>query len=216
MPDMQQTLDHRTFPPFPHSMSDMYKSGRQKKSSRFKLLDTQVGLIFRSALPEDLEWENRAEDVALSLDAIKRCLRNMLTALDRDTPQTKNGPSPHNLSIEEYSTIQEPPWLWFTLPELGFPLLTDEYHRPIHPEIEEYMWRYTSNNQDWEQVDDEDCWGVNYTEPTTQIRGNIENILHIWEKRNPSQNRTRLPNRPQKEKGFRCHMRQEFPKSFKT
>jgi len=46
-----------------------------------------VGLIFRSALPEELEWENRTEDVALSLDAIKRCLLNMLTALDRDTPQ---------------------------------------------------------------------------------------------------------------------------------
>ena len=34
---------------------------------------------------------------------------------------------------------QEPPWLWFTLPELGFPLLMDQHRRPIHPEIEEYM-----------------------------------------------------------------------------
>jgi len=50
-----------------------------------------VGLIFRSALPEELEWETRAEDVALSLDAIKRCLSNMRVALDRDTPQTKKG-----------------------------------------------------------------------------------------------------------------------------
>ena len=31
MPDMQQTLDHRTVPPFPHPMSDMYKSGKQKE-----------------------------------------------------------------------------------------------------------------------------------------------------------------------------------------
>jgi len=37
-----------------------------------KLLDSQVGFIFRSALPEELEWDNRAEDVALSLDAIKK------------------------------------------------------------------------------------------------------------------------------------------------
>ena len=68
-----------------------------------------------------------------------------------------------------------------TLPELRFPLLTDEYRRPIHPEIEDYMRRYISNDQDWDQVDDEDCWGirVNYTEPTTQIRGKIETILHI-------------------------------------
>ena len=53
-------------------------------------------------------------------------------------------------------TFQEPPWLWFTLPELGFPLLTDEYRRPIHPEIED-MRRHVLDNQDWEQVDDEDC-----------------------------------------------------------
>jgi len=144
-----------------------------------------VGSIFRSALPEELEWENRAEDVALSLDAINRCLLNMLTALDRDTPQTKNGPAPRNLSIQESTTIQESPWLWFTLPELGFRLLTDEYRRPIHPEIEEYMRRYISNDQDWEQVDDGDCWGVNYTEPTTQIRGKIETILHIWAEEKP-------------------------------
>jgi len=75
---------------------------------------------------------------------------------------------------------QEPPWLWFTLPELGFPLLTDEYRRPIHPEIEEYMRRYVSNDQDWEKVDDEDCWGMNYTEPTAQIREKMETILHTW------------------------------------
>jgi len=81
----------------------------------------------------------------------------MLTALDRDTPHTKDGLTPHFLQQQEPNTFQEPPWLWFTLSELGFPLLTDEYRRPIHPEIEEYMRRHVSNDQDWEQVDDEDC-----------------------------------------------------------
>jgi len=72
-----------------------------------------VGLIFRSALPEDLEWDIRAEDVALSLDAIKRCLSNMLAALDRDTPQMKNGLSlPLTFSTQELMMTQEPPWLW--------------------------------------------------------------------------------------------------------
>ena len=67
--------------------------------------------------------------------------------------QTKNGFAlPINFSTQESIFTQEPPWLWFTLPELGFPLLTDEYRRPIHPEIEEYMRRYVSNDQDWEQV----------------------------------------------------------------
>ena len=46
---------------------------------------------FPSILPEELEWDNRAEDVAPSLDAIKRCLINMLTALDRDTPKRRMG-----------------------------------------------------------------------------------------------------------------------------
>ena len=69
------------------------RSGTKKKSSQFKLLDSHVGLIFRSALPEELEWDNRAEDVALSL----KCLINMLTALDRDTPQTRDGLAPHYL-----------------------------------------------------------------------------------------------------------------------
>jgi len=110
----------------------------------------------------------------------------MLTALDRDTPQTKNGLAPHiNFSIQESTITQELPWLWFTLQELGFPLLTDKYGRPIHPEIEEYMRRYVSNDQDWEQVHDEDCWGVNYTEPMAQIRGKIETILHIWGEEEP-------------------------------
>jgi len=103
----------------------------------------------------------------------------MLVALDRDTPQTKKGFAlPTNFSTQESIINQEPPWLWFTLPELGFPLLTDEYRRPIHPEIEEYMRRCVSNDQDWENVDDEDCLGINYTEPTAQIRAKIETILY--------------------------------------
>jgi len=65
--------------------------GAKKKPSQFKLQDNEVGFIFRSALPEELKGENRAEDVALSLDAIKRCLSNMLVALDRDTPNEKTG-----------------------------------------------------------------------------------------------------------------------------
>jgi len=47
------------------------------------------------------------------------------------------------------------------------------------------MRRYISNDQDWEQVNDEDCWGVNYTEPTAQIKWKIETILHIWGEEQP-------------------------------
>jgi len=162
--------------------------GARKKPSKFKLHNNEAGLIFRSALPEDLEWETRAEDVALSLDAIKRCLSNMLVAIDRDTPQTKGGLSlPPICTAQELMMAQEPPWLWFTLPELGFPLLKDEYRRPIHLEIEEYMRRYVTNDQDWEKVDDEECFGVNYIEPTSQIKEEIEIILHTWGGKHPEE-----------------------------
>ena len=132
----------------------------------------------------------------------------MPTDLDRDTPQTKDGLTPHFLPQQKPNTFQEPPWLWF--PELGFPLLTDEYRRPIHPEIEEYMRRHVSDDQDWEQVDDEDCWGVDYTEPTAQIREKIETILHTWGEEQPETEQAEI------EKGFRCLMRQEIQKSSKT
>jgi len=36
-------------------------------------------------------------------------------------------------------------------------MIMDEYQRPIHPEVEEYMRRYVTGKQDWETVDDEDC-----------------------------------------------------------
>ena len=47
------------------------------------------------------------------------------------------------------------------------------------------MRRYVSNDQNWEKVDDEDCWGINYTEPTAQIREKIETILHTWGEEQP-------------------------------
>jgi len=49
------------------------KKGAKKKPSQFKRQENALGLIFRSALPEELDWNTRAEDAALSLDAIKKC-----------------------------------------------------------------------------------------------------------------------------------------------
>ena len=47
------------------------------------------------------------------------------------------------------------------------------------------MRRHVSDDQDWEQVDDEDCCGVDYTEPTAHIREKIVTILHIWGEEQP-------------------------------
>jgi len=116
------------FPPSLPQCHTCSQKGAKKKPSQFKPHKNEAGLIFRSALPEDLDWDTRAEDVALSLDNIKQCLTNMLVALDRDTPQMKAGLTlPLTCTAQELMMAQEPPWLWFTLPELGFPMLTDEY-----------------------------------------------------------------------------------------
>jgi len=146
--------------------------------------------------------ETRAEDVALSLDAIKRCLSNMLVALDRDTPQTKNGLAlPIKFSMQESIINQEPPCLWFTLPELGFLLLTHQHRRPIHPELEEYMRRYVSNDQGCEKVDDKECWGIKYKEPTAHIREKIDTILHTWEEERSEEEQDEVTKRnPERER----------------
>jgi len=92
----------------------------------------------------------------------------------------------------------------------------DEYRRPIHPEIEEYMRRHVSDDQDWEQVDDENCWEVDYTEPTAQILEKIQAILQTWGEEQPGTEQAERIKLSQKEKGFRCLMRQEILKSLKT
>jgi len=69
--------------------------------------------------------------------------------------------------------------------ELGVPLLMDQYRRPLHQEIEAYMRRYVSISQEWEEVDDEDCWGINYTEPTAHMKAKIESILYTWGEQQP-------------------------------
>ena len=58
-------------------------------------------------------------------------------------------------------------------------------------------------------MDDEDCWDMNYTGPTTEIRDQIESILHSWGGGSQKSNRLRGNNRNQREKGslFHTHLR---------
>jgi len=109
--------------------------------------------------------------------------------------------------------LQKPQWLWFTLLELGFSMITDEYRRPIHLDVKEYMRRYVTDEQDWEQVDDADCWGMNYTGPTTEINYKIESILYSWEGDTQRNNRPRGNNRNHEEKGSRFRMHLETPQT---
>jgi len=36
-------------------------------------------------------------------------------------------------------------------------------------------------------MDDEDCWGINYTEPTAHIKAKIETVLHTWGEEQPEE-----------------------------
>jgi len=75
------------FPPSLPQCLACSQKGAKKKPSQFKILENEAGLIFRSGLSEDLEWDTRIENVALSLDAMKQCLTNMMVALDRNNPK---------------------------------------------------------------------------------------------------------------------------------
>ena len=98
------------FPPSQIKCNSCIDRGTKENPTQFKAKDYETGLIFRSALPEELEWGNRADNVALSLDTIKRCLINMLEALDRDTPQSWTGlPFPLTWSTQEIVRAHEPP-----------------------------------------------------------------------------------------------------------
>jgi len=77
------------------------------------------------------------------------------------------------------------------------------------------MRRHVSDDQDWEQVDDEDCWGVDYTELTSQIREKIKTILHTWgEERLGTEQAERIKLSPERERFSVPHVARD-PKILK-
>ena len=114
------------------------------------------------------------------------------------------------------TTIQESPWLWFTLPELGFPLLSDEYRRLIHPDIEEYMRDIFQTTKIGNKSMTKTVGVSIIRNPPHWSKEKSRLSSTFGERKKPSQIRRRLPNRPQKEKDSPCHMRQEILKFFKT
>jgi len=56
---------HGTISPLSATCLACSQKGAKKKSTQFKPQKNEAGLIFLSALPEDLEWDTGTEDVAL-------------------------------------------------------------------------------------------------------------------------------------------------------
>jgi len=64
----------------------------------------------------------------MTIPFLRACITNMI--VDQERKSISDGNKRRALAIPEA------PWTWFTRYELGFPLLTDEHERPMHPLVE--------------------------------------------------------------------------------
>ena len=78
------------------------------------------------------------------------------------------------------------------------------------------MRKYVSNGQAWEEVDDKDCWGVNYTEPTAHMKAKIESILYAWGEEQPEVEQDEAAKQTPERERFRYHMHPGKQGSSKT
>ena len=111
-----------------------------------------LGLVMRSALPEEIEknyHHNLISDSTLTLPHIQLCFEDMMQELDilaADTPTS--GVTSSLIS------------LWFIAPEVGHPLIDDNHDRPLHQMVGPFLREYLSRHED---MDDDDEMGHLYT-----------------------------------------------------
>jgi len=121
-------------------------SPKKKKGAKTKLQQT-LGLVMRSALPEEIEkicQHNLISDSTLTLSHTQRCLEDTMQEmgiLAADAPTS--GVTPVHIR------------LWFTAPELGHPLIDDNHDRPLHPLVGPFLRGYLSRYEDMDDEDDE-------------------------------------------------------------
>ena len=130
-------------------------SCRSTKVCKTRVPQAQVsrGLLMRSALPEELEARAEGEDIrdtVFTVPLLRDYIINMIHNMEKDIEL------PRKEGVEQVAA-QEPPWKWFTASELGFPLLDDNYDRPMHPLVEAYA---REGLQDPEMLDDNEEMGV--------------------------------------------------------
>lgn len=119
------------------NVEELRRGCKSTKASKVKGLEMQVsrGLLMRSALPEELvtglEGEV-AQDTVYTVSLIRDCIINMIHDMEQDIelPLKKGA---------DKVTARDGPWKWFTPSDLGFPLVDDNYCRPIHPLVETYV-----------------------------------------------------------------------------
>jgi len=122
-------------------------SPKKKKGAKTKLQQT-LGLVMRSALPEEIEKKchhNLISDSTLTLPHIQRCLEDMMQDMDISAADAPTS-----------GVTSSPIHLWFTAPELGHPLIHDNHDRPLHPRVGPFLREYLSTgHENMGEEDDE-------------------------------------------------------------
>ena len=77
----------------------------------------------------------------------------------------------------ERATALEAPWKWFTASDLGFPLVDDDYNRPMHPLVESYA---RDCLQDPGMLDDNEEAGVCCDNTAHSLSELIQHMLEDW------------------------------------
>jgi len=105
-----------------------------------------ISLLVRSALPEELNQMAAGGDVketVMTIPFLRAYITNMIAA----------------------------PWKWFTSYELGFPLLTDEHERPMHPLVEVFVEDQLEAY--WSETEED-------TVPLPSLIGRLQTIKEGW------------------------------------
>ena len=93
-----------------------------------------IGLLMRSALPEELISMAAGGDVketVMTIPFLRTCIVNMIADLEKRFTSDGN---------KTRALVQpEAPWIFFISYELGFPLVSDEHDRPMHPLVEAFV-----------------------------------------------------------------------------
>jgi len=121
-------------------------SPKKKKGAKTKLQQT-LGLVMRSALPEEIEktcHHNLISDSTLTLPHIQRCLEDMMQEMGISAADAPTS-----------GVTIAPIRLWFTAPELGHLLIDDNYDRLLHPMVGPFLREYLSRHEDMDDEDDE-------------------------------------------------------------
>ena len=94
----------------------------------------QIGLLVRSGLPEEPDSMASGRDVkesVMTIPFLRTCITNMIADLERKSISHSN---------KTRSLVKpEAPRKWFTSYELGFPLVSAEHDRPMHPLVESFV-----------------------------------------------------------------------------